>query len=215
MPKHSEPVIQGWKLRPPAGGWRITFHINGEEFAFAGQPKQIVSRLFKIAEANGVMESIEEAWLYCNTVWCDRDPERCTCKDLKPEPGKPRHTERYKRHMQSRSHTAVSPKEFGHKIWGWLATFGMSGAFRKNAWLQTIRRVTELLNPRINPKTGCIECSIEWDLICNTDSPSKVETAEDAAKWVFRAHNRVNKKLGKPIMSWERAVRMHHWDTPL
>lgn len=203
----NEPAIKGWRLRPPLGGWSVDYAIGDQRWSFNGQPDQIVADLFQIAEKNGAMEEIEEAWDYCNAQWCSADPKRCLSAsgEARPKP----------RVYRGNNHSSVAPRQYGSRIWLWLNTFGMAVEFDKDYWLCTIDRVSRFLDPEISPKTGCVICSNEWDWICDLRPPNLVCNAQDAAKWVWKAHNQVNRKLGKPIVSWESAVVNNFWDIEL
>lgn len=51
--------------------------VLGQKFAFVGGPKSIVRQIASIQKKNGVYDSDEVIWDYCNSIWCKRDPGRC------------------------------------------------------------------------------------------------------------------------------------------
>ena len=72
-----KPLIRGWELQPPMGGWNITYEHGGQEWVLMGRPYQIVQQIASIQQKNEVYEGDEKIWEFCNNIWCERDPKRC------------------------------------------------------------------------------------------------------------------------------------------
>ena len=204
------PLLRQWQLSPPPGGWGVSIQIKGQTFEFLdGTPEQVVQKVFDIASRNQVMTSIDEAWEYCNNLWCAKDPGRCL------KPGAPSSEPRTPRKLRSSVHMLTTPEQYGQSIWRWLNTYGMRGMFEKQSWMASIVRVTKMLDPRLNPATGCSKCSAEWRRLIRERPPADVSTSQQAAEWVFWAHNQVNKKIGKKQADWATMVIENAWDIVL
>ena len=77
-----KPLIKGWELQPPMGGWSITYNYGGQEWVLMGRPYQIVQQIASIQQKNEVYEGDEKIWAFCNAIWCERDPKRCVKGNL-------------------------------------------------------------------------------------------------------------------------------------
>lgn len=206
----SYPLLRQWQQSPPPGGWGVSIQILGQTFEFLdGSPAQIVQKVFDIAAKNGVMSNIDQAWSYCNDLWCAKDPGRC----LKPSDSEAK--PRAPRRIRSKSHMLTTPEQYGPNIWLWLNTYGMRGMFEKQSWAATISRVTMMLDPKLNRATGCSKCSSEWRRLIQERPPADISTSQQAAEWVFWAHNQVNRKIGKKQRDWATMVVENAWDIVL
>lgn len=56
--------------------------LLGQEFVFTGGPRAIVKQIASLQKKNGVYESDEPIWDYCNSIWCKRDPKRCMSEEV-------------------------------------------------------------------------------------------------------------------------------------
>lgn len=57
---------------------------------------------------------------------------------------------------------------------------------------------------------GSCGCKSGWETIKECmDSPTKYDNAESFFRWSVEAHNAVNKKLNKTIVSYEEACKIH------
>lgn len=216
--KHRRPLLSQGANRPPIGGWGVEIKVGDETFRFLdGTPYQIVEKIFELTSKNGVHETIDETWAYCNEVWCNREPSRCKgirfSKKISKWKSQPEPAE--EKSSYGNRHMVVTPKAFGYRLWEMLNTFGMRGGFVKSEWTMTIGRVSRFLDPAQNPATGCVECHSTWQRMIKEQTPNAVANSEQAARWVFWAHNKVNKKLGKKIEDWATMVERNHWDVKL
>lgn len=57
----------------------------------------------------------------------------------------------------------------------------------------------------------CEECRSNWSKVMDANplNDESLQERESLCRWVFRAHNLVNEKLGKAIFAWERLVRRY------
>lgn len=72
-----EPAIKNWRNFPPPGGWSVDYTEEGQSFNFTGSPAKIVDQIRKVQQANSTYESDAAIWLYLNTIWCERAPDKC------------------------------------------------------------------------------------------------------------------------------------------
>lgn len=199
------PAIKNWQMSPPAGGWSLTVEVNGfQRFLQGRDPHQVLAQAQTFATQVSYEPEPGEIEALLNAIWAERDPNRAlpTAPPLKPQSQRSRKVSKL---------SYFGPTEYGSKVWGWLACFGMPGAFDKDQWMAAIQRTSKLLNPTISSGTGCAQCFEEWMNILQQMKPEEVTNELLAAKFVFNAHNRVNEKLNKRLMRWDNACHVNGW----
>lgn len=197
----NEPVIQNWRYRPPAGGWAVELSVSGAKMRFNSPPATMVGEISRAYNAVGRQVPTSKIWDYLNMVWSQRDPNRVVRKQQKAVD---------EAKADPNAHLEVSPSTFGPRLWGMMSLFGIKGQFDKGAWESTIAYVTKVLDPALSPG-GCDECHETFTLYRLNHDPALVSDEHQAAWWVWNLHNEVNKKLGRAIMPFEQAVRIHQW----
>ena len=198
-----EPLISSWKVRPPKGNWDVSVRVKGRARRFSGPPRKIALDILNAHKSNGLPMTSQKVWDWLNTVWGKRDPGRAIMVNGR--------TRSSAAPPSPDAHVYTTPEHYGPRLWASLSLFGMKGAFDKESWISAINQVTRLIDPQESWATGCEECFSEWAKIRMDTPPDKVENEHDAAKWVFDAHNRVNKKLGKRVLAFHVAVRENGW----
>jgi hypothetical protein len=212
--------IRNSQTRPIPGGWSLNYDHNGQAFRITGHsPNAIVERIASIQRANNSYQGDKDIWSYCNAVWEARAPERAV-KDEPLEQKAARGIGKSYRHEAERApvnnstaHWTQDPAHYGPILWFWLHFFGHS--FNKEEWLMTIGRITKILDPDASPGTGCATCFAEWQAIVSFVPPEVVNDEAAAARWSFDAHNRVNKKLKKPVRGWAQCAKLYGWKVTL
>lgn len=192
-------------MKPPIGGWAVTVRVRGRRRLVSGTPKTIAKEIYDLHVANDLPMTEQKVWDWLNVIWQNRDPTRAVTpkkKYMPPEDivGK-----------SADAHVYVGPDTYGPSLWGTLNIFGMKGEFSHEAWISAIDNITNFINPQTNPSMGCEECFSLWSKIRLASPPVKVDNIHDAARWVWAAHNSVNKSLKKPQPTFAQAVRMHNW----
>lgn len=71
------PAIRNYEIRPPTGGWGLTYVYKGQQFPLTGNWRQVTRRIAAILFKNGQVVDMDEIFAYCNAIWCERDPARC------------------------------------------------------------------------------------------------------------------------------------------
>lgn len=181
-------------------------------------PRSVVSRIqeaFKMVPKDlNPFRSTSEIWDFCNAVWTQRDPKRSVVS-IGPEAETANAALRRADLTKAYNHHITKPEYYGAQIWLWLNTFPMRGQFDKKHWIMTIERITKMLDPSRSHSVGCSKCYAEWKDILSRQPYKSVDNEQQAAKWVFDAHNQVNYKLGKPKVTWNAIVQKYAWDVPL
>lgn len=198
----SEPVILNWKNRPPSGGWGVTVSIGGTLETFDGPPRRIADRIYHAYSRAGRPVPLGRVWDFLNMTWTARDPSRAIRQEAVDQAARTI--------FRPNAHLDSSPATFGPRVWGMLSLFGMKGHFDKLAWLNSVAYVTRLLDPASNP-AGCDECHLTFTSWRLENPPEKIEDEHQASRWIHELHNVVNKKLGKPVIPFEEAVRLNQW----
>jgi len=200
------PAIKQWQNRPVPGGWGFIYKIGEQQWALDGPtPQRIVDQIVQIQTTNRVFQGVRPIWDMCNEIWQKKAPERAikfekVVKDTRSA-------------VPLRGHWEFGPESFGPILWFWLHSFGMK--FDQQHWNAAIERITSILDPKESPLNGCDRCFLEWKAIIGTEKPFEVNDEKSAALWTFNVHNRINKKLGKPQVTFAFAARMFGWKVDL
>lgn len=204
----NECCLRQWEMRPPPGGWRVNYTERGRAYSLKGSPPSIVERIAVIQKEAGTFNGYTAIWDYCNAIWCRRDPARCLLEkvpDADPAPSE----------VDGKDHREITPTEYGPALWLYLNTFGMTGQFDKTLWSDTISRILKMFDPDRSPMTGCDKCLTEFRSLIESNPIENVNSSADAARWIFKIHNRVNERLGKPRMLFAKAACSFGWDIDL
>lgn len=200
----NEPAIKQWQIKPIPGGWGLIYELHGQRWSIDGPtPRRIVAEIAKIQAVNNAYVGDAPIWDYCNAIWTAKAPDRAVKTVVRP----------VKPSVPSRDHWEHGPERYGPILWFWLHSFGMK--FDKDGWDQAINRITDLLNPETSPMNGCPTCFSEWQAILGTEKPFDISNEDQAARWSFNVHNRINKKLGKPTYPLAVAAKLYGWKIEL
>lgn len=178
-----------------------------------------MEKIASIQRANSVYQGDQEIWDYCNAVWEAKAPDRVTPSVTQTASAVKGIGKSFKHEAErapinnSTAHWVQDPAHYGPILWFWLHFFGHS--FNKEEWLTTIARITRILDPVASPGTGCSTCFAEWQAIVSFIPPDAVTDEASAARWSFDAHNRVNKKLKKPVRGWAQCAKLYGWKVTL
>jgi hypothetical protein len=202
-----KPAIKQADNRPPTGGWSIIYIEKGQKFdCSARSAYKVVELITEIQKINHTFTTIDAVWDYCNDIWRARDPKRAIPEEMENRmPELPK--------VMQRDHWKIEPSRYGSMVWRWLHMFGTF--FEQDAWDMALKRTQSLLDPNISPNTGCPECSKEFAQILATDPPTSVHNEREAAEWTWRVHNRVNRRIGAPQVSFKDAAKFYGWKVEL
>ncbi len=186
-----EPTLQNWRHYPPPGGWSVVYqpHDRPQSAPFQAQgnsPQDVLDHIRRWRANNGLPMQDAAVFDYCNTIWCMRAPERCTHPT--PPPADP---------PAGAGRRTLTPVDYGPGCWLFLNTFGVS--FNPVLFQQALHQVVSLLSPH-NPHnngSGCVVCHSHFEQHLAAYPPTKVQSAEQAAVWVWLAHDAANVFAGK------------------
>ena len=186
-----EPSIRNWRNSPPNGGWDFLYTPPERPqtrpfYAPGHNPQAVIDHILAWRENNGLPRNEAQVFATLNAEWCRRDPGRCLQPPPPPDPpaGAARRT--------------LTPTDYGKACWTFLNTFGVS--FNPGRFQQAVHQVQSLLSPH-NPHnngSGCISCHDHFEEHTDTYPVAKVQSAEEAAVWVWLAHDTANVWAGKP-----------------
>lgn len=195
-------IIKNHQAFPIPGGWGVEYEQGGQLWQVNGRtPERVVQDIIAIQKVNGAFNGEQAVWDYCNAIWAARAPSRVMVAGSPARSISPV--------KKRRDHWDHGPEKYGPILWFWLHSFGMK--FDQDGWNSAIRRITAILDPRQSPGNGCDKCFAEWSQILATEKPFEVSNEEQAARWSFNVHNRVNKKLGYRQFQFGVAARMYGW----
>lgn len=184
-----DPSIRSWRNYPPQGGWPVTYHVPempGRSFAApGGTPQQVITFIIGWRVNNNLPADEAQVFSQCNQEWCRRDPGRCTEPPPPPEP------------VAGAARRVLTPTDYGRACWTYLNTFGVS--FNAGYFIATVHHTQSLLSPH-NPHnngSGCVVCNDHFNEFLAQYPPHKVQSAEQAAVWVWLAHDNANVYAGK------------------
>lgn len=205
-----ECAIQSWEVQFIPGGWSIEIYIEGfRHLAEGRRPGDVVSRVQRILTEHKIPHTPEQVWIEANRQWVSRAPDRDLTKGQLSQITMSLPEFDFNSFMS----TQTTPKEYGPKVWGMLDTFGMKHHWNQENWEAAVAHARNLLNPDKSPATGCAECHNSMELYVSASPPQTVRSPSVAAFWVFKLHDAVNRKLGKPIHTFVDMARKNHWVT--
>lgn len=186
------PSIRNWRNAPPNGGWSLVYHPpEHPEITIDAQGHSYTKVLEVIRNwrVNNELPPDDNAvFQWANAQWCERDPKRCV-ESLPPQPESTA--------IAGLARRTLTPEDYGRACWTYLNTFGVY--FDQAQFLSAIEHIKALLNPK-NPHnngSGCPTCHAHFFEFCQEYPPHHVTTAEEAAVWVWMAHDAANVNSGK------------------
>lgn len=194
----------------PRGGWGVKFIINKVPLSVTGnRPNEVFSKANRVLRDNDVELSSYDLWFTLNTQWMDRvkDGDMLVPKSLMREAainGDEQETPQDYHH----------PSTWGSIQWRALAHYlNVDPKYYRYEELCHICDITlKLLNPVTAPRFGCADCLREFSNMYHTMRLTPIHRLEEARQWVWSVHNKVNEKIGKEVISYEKAKQLNHWD---
>jgi hypothetical protein len=197
----------------PSGGWFFNFRVRGIDFKVNGiSPQQVARQVHTKLKQNGVSISPADLWLNLNLQWMNRlDHEHFTVtrealtsliKIEAEDQGKPEDTSLRK---------SFTPEQWGSRAWKWLGLYLAQDDYNPIAFLLQLEAVLGLLNPMVSPATGCIKCYTEFSAEMQNIRNNMPRTLDDARKWLWSFHNKVNRRIGKPEITFLEARTLNFW----
>ena len=201
-----DPSIRNWRSSPPNGGWDVLYTPPEKPetrpiYAPGHTPQAVINRIIDWRTNNGLSPDEAQVFSYCNHEWCRRDPGRCTQPPPPPDP------------PAGAARRVLTPTDYGRACWTFLNTYGVN--FTPSSFVVVVHQVVSLLSPH-NPHnngSGCISCYDHFTEFCEQYPPLKVQSAQEAAVWVWMAHDTANVWAGKPHRpSFAVCAAMFGWE---
>jgi len=192
----------------PVSGWKVSLPVKGQSVDIPGRnPDEVFKNAKIILERNGEDFTELDLWLNLNIIWLYGTPEkhhkvRLSDLMLLARPGAVAADPMVKKY---------TPMQWGAVGWNWMGLYLAKRDYSFREFLFQVRVVLDMLNPDTNPTLGCVECFREFsravDLLSNNPQWSQME----ARRWLFNAHNDVNRRKEKPVLTWEQAAAANYW----
>lgn len=193
--------------------WVFEFTVNGIGYRVEGvNGADVFSKTSSILRTNNQAYTPYDIWLNLNIYWYENNTQKSLesvfLQDLLGIATNDPDAQSVIR-LSERSHP---PMQWGSVAWKWLGLLLANDTFHKETFIHACGLVSDMLDPAKSPVTGCRECYNEWRYnlaaIRNTP-PNNVQQARD---WLWRVHNAVNARIGKPTLTFEQASEQNLWN---
>ena len=194
----------------PRGGWSVSFTINFNRVTIkANNARNVFTRSKKILHHNGIELSDKNIWLSLNAQWLTRVDD----KDFlvsKKEFNKIIGSEEEDYTHEDYHH----PSTWGSVEWNSLAFYLNVDPeyYSYETFISRCSVVLTLLDPSKSSRVGCVDCYKEFSALLDDLKTNPLYKLEEARKWLFNAHNLVNKKIGKKVIDFKTAKRLNKWN---
>jgi len=146
-----------------------------------------VSQIAEIQKVAGSFNGYGEIATYCLRTWAKKGDPRLA-KFLKDNP-------KTFRPLKEVSSKKMSVDDYGPVIWSYFRLFFIH--FDRDHMLDTVRYVTDFIDPNVNKNSGCIKCYEHWLEVMKMYPPSQPRNKVQFAEWILRVHNEVRESQGK------------------
>lgn len=192
----------------PHGGWTARFRIKGIDRMYQGRTAQEVARKVSSDHAdNNVPLTGADVWLNLNLQWMEKTP----LNRFMVEKGELTKAINDGTEPEKTLRKTYAPEVWGSRAWNWLGLFLAQDNYSAGAFLQELEQVLLMLSPASNPVLGCIKCYTEFDSELSQIRMSPPMTQEDARRWLWSLHNKINSKLNKKQLTFEEAAKVNFW----
>lgn len=197
----------------PQGGWFANFVIKGIKYQFHGDTGYEV---FKDANEklarNGMDVKPTDLWANLNVQWYDRTAE----KHLLVRP----HvlfdelvalSEKNSNVTENPYTRNYGPEHWGHAAWNFMGYYLAQDLYSWNKFLEVLGHVLDMTNKSSNPSIGCAECYMHFSSEVLRLKSNPLYSVSEARNWLVNFHNSVNKRLSKPMVSFDTASKKYLW----
>lgn len=201
------PMILG--TRRPSGGWWAKFRINGVDQIFKGRfPAETFKLVQEGHKKNNITLRPQDIWLNLILQWMERLDLKYFLVNrvdltnmIQGQETGPRATQRQ----------AVLPQVWGSIAWKWLGLLLAQDSYSSETFLSNLDQVLNLMSPSSNPSLGCLECFTEFSTELHRIRLNMPPDRDAARQWLWNFHNKVNRRIHKPVIPFERAARLNFW----
>ncbi len=195
----------------PQGGWNAVIPIKGQSVRVEGRTAVEAFNAAVLAlSRNGVSSNTPSVWLNLNLQWMSRTPSKyhiarpsdlmIVARAKDPEPVE-----------QDKRRRLYKPQDWGASAWNWLNLFLAREEYHYRDFLTQLEYVLDLLNPAANPEIGCAECHKDTLLEVDKVKNRPGMTRQEAREWLVAFHNKVSRKIGKQVLTFDAAAKKAFW----
>lgn len=193
----------------PAGGWWANIPLRGQTVRVNGRtPVETYNASLTLLKRNNIIIRPQDLWVTLNIGWLARTPEKyhgVNYQDLLAAAGA------VDSGREDRRRRSYKPSDWGRHAWMWLNLFLAREEFHYRDFLTQCLYVLDLLNPNTNSELGCNDCYREWGMLVEDLKKNPGMDRDGARKWLWEAHNAVNKRIGKRELTFEQAAKAAFW----
>ena len=200
--------------KKPPGGWVFQLTVKGVPMTVRGTTaRDTMAKARHIKVINGEDFNVRGFWVAANLQWMRALP---SSKHLVPFSD----LEAYASTINVEDPSApvpptepdiFSPEVWGHIGWKWLSLTLARDKYDPVALITAFADVVDMLDEKANPTLGCKECHIEASKELSRLRQYPPETKKEAREWLWEFHNSVNRRLGKPTISFTQAAKFNNW----
>ena len=194
----------------PRGGWTAAFTINFNRLTVkANNARNVFTRAKKILTHNEINISDKNLWLSLNAQWISRVDDKNFLTD------KSTFIALLEEDEEDYTHNDYHhPRTWGSIEWKSLAfSLNIDKEFYSYDTFYNRCIVTlELLDPSKSSRVGCVDCFKEFSKYVAELSNDPIYTLSKAREWLFNTHNKVNAKIGKPVVDFKTAKKVNKWN---
>lgn len=195
---------------PFGGKWSFSFVLNGTQHNVKGKrrPQDVANEVIQIYTANQTALSTADLWLNLNIFWLDKvAPEFWLLSKEQlyaaTTPAAP---------QAIAMSVNTPPALWGSRAWNYMALYLAGNSYDKDVFQSILHQVLDLMNPQVNPSIGCSQCYLEFGKQLEHLRADPPENRQAAREWLWAFHNFVNQKLGKPVIPYQQAATLNHWN---
>ena len=204
-----QPLISGFGK--PTGGWYVNILVKDIPHRVSeSSAVRVFNRVKKMLHDNGVQARDIDIWFNLNIQWYDRlvDKYALVSKTALLELATTNVSEETTSNPSARRYT---PKDWGAMAWDFMGIYLAKDVYSWDNFFNVIELIQNMLNKDQNPSIGCNECYIEFTKAVELLRKNHIYTSEEARKWLVDFHNLVNRRLNKPIFTFEAASKKYLW----
>ena len=196
----------------PTGGWGVRLRVKGQHFYLGAETSK--DAYFKVKDTLnnklGLTISDDDIWLNMNIQWYQRLQPKYYLVRLADllRLADPVGMKEQTHNPRVRNYT---PSDWGRFAWDFMGIYLSQDDYYWDEYFATLERVQKMLNKDNNPSIGCNECYIEFTKELESVRNTPMHDVNKAREWLVNFHNKVNKRIGKPMFPYELAAKRYFW----
>lgn len=195
----------------PINGWGVKVRIRGIVREIQeGTAIQTFNAVRQAYAENDIHPKAVDIWLNLNYQWLSGIPEKHRPVHLSVllDGASEGESEQESIVPGIRHH---HPGEWGALGWGMLQMYLAQDVYEFTKFKSLVVELHAWLDPALNPSIGCPECYRHFSSAVDSLHQNPLFTQAPARKWLVDFHNSVNTRIGKPVLSYEKAAKLNYW----